>query len=67
MKAELKKYLIDLGERVAATAVFTFLSVATLTDSSTYHSAAVAAGAASLSLIKGAVAQYIGDNSPGLK
>lgn len=67
MKAELKKYLIDLGERVVMTGAFTFLSVATLTDTSTYHSAAVAAGAACLSLIKGAIAQYIGDDSPGLK
>lgn len=60
-------YLKDLAERVLATAAFTFLSVFELSDLSTAESAAIAAGAASLSLLKGALAKFIGDESAGLK
>jgi hypothetical protein len=60
-------YLKDLLERVAATAAFTFLSVFELSDLSTAESASIAAGAAALSLVKGALAKFIGDESAGLK
>lgn len=67
MKVETKKYLVDLAERMATTATFTFLSVFSIADLSTAKTAAIAAGAACLSLLKGAVAQFVGDESPGLK
>lgn len=57
----------DLAERVLATAAFAFLSAFTLTDLSSAKSAAVAAAAAGLSLVKGWLATYVGDGSPGLK
>ncbi|HEY6019411.1 MAG TPA: hypothetical protein VIY48_05755 [Candidatus Paceibacterota bacterium] len=60
-------YLRDLIERVAATAAFTFLSAFNVTDLSSARSAGVAAAAASLSLLKGVLARYIGDESAGLK
>ena len=63
----MKKYLVDLGERVAATAAFTFLSVFSVTDLSTGKDAGVAAAAAALTLIKGALAGYVsGGNQAGL-
>lgn len=63
-----KQYLIDLGERVGTTAAFTFASYVSFIDlEGTWKSAAVAAGAAVLSLLKGVLAQYVGDESPGLK
>ena len=67
MRGEAKRYLKDLAERVAATAVFTFLSVFSVADLSTAKTASVAAAAACLSLLKGSLAQFIGDKSPGLK
>jgi hypothetical protein len=60
-------YVKDLAERVAATAAFTFLSVFTVSDLSSARSAGVAAAAAALSLLKGALAKYVGDESAGLK
>lgn len=60
-------HLKDLAERVLATAAFTFLSVFSLTDLSTFKGAVIAAGAAALSLIKGALAKHVGDESAGLK
>lgn len=60
-------YIKDLTERVVATALFTFLSVFTVTDLSSAKSAGIAAAAAALSLAKGALAKYVGDESPGLK
>ena len=63
----MKKYLIDLTERVAATAAFTFLSAFSVTDLSTAKDAGLAAAAAGLSLIKGALAGYVsGGNGAGL-
>lgn len=55
------KYLVDLAERVALTFAEAFLAVFTLTDVSTLKSAAVAGGAAVLSLLKGVVAKLKGD------
>lgn len=60
-------FIKDLGERVLMTALFAFLSVFTVTDLSSAKSAGIAAAAAALSLIKGTLAQYVGDDSPGLK
>jgi hypothetical protein len=63
----MKKYLVDLSERVAATAAFTFLSVFTVTDLSTAKDAGVAAAAAALTLVKGALAGYVsGGDKAGL-
>lgn len=63
----MKKYLVDLGERVAATAAFTFLSAFSVSDLSTGKDAGIAAAAAALSLIKGALAGYVsGGNGAGL-
>lgn len=63
----MKKYLVDLGERVAATAAFTFLSAFSVTDLSTAHDAGLAAVAAALTLVKGALAGYVsGGNQAGL-
>jgi len=62
-----KKYVIDLAERVAATAAFTFLSAFSVTDLSTARDAGLAAAAAALSLVKGALAGYVsGGNGAGL-
>lgn len=60
-------YVKDLAERVLATAAFTFLSVFEMTDLSTVKAAGIAAAAAGLSLLKGALAAHIGDDSAGLK
>ena len=54
-------YVRNLLERVVATFVFTFLSVFTLADVGTGKEAAVAGGAAALSLVKGWLAHYVGD------
>lgn len=62
----MNQYLKDLAERVAATAAFTFLSAFSVTDLSSAKSAGIAAAAAGLSLLKGALARYIGDESAGL-
>lgn len=58
--------LLDLGERVALTAVQAFLAVFIVTDTSTVRSGLVAAAAAVLALIKGLVATRLGDRSPSL-
>lgn len=57
----MKKYLIDLGERVGATFLFTFLSTLSFTDLSTARDAGIAGAAAAASILKGAIARYIGD------
>lgn len=63
----MKNYVVDLAERVAATAAFTFLSAFAVTDLSTAREAGLAAAAAALSLIKGALAGYVsGGNQAGL-
>ena len=63
----MKKYVIDLTERVAATAAFTFLSAFSVTDLSTARDAGLATAAAALSLVKGALAGYVsGGNGAGL-
>lgn len=54
-------YIRNLVERVAATYAFTFLSVFTLADVGTGKEAAIAGGAAALSLVKGWLAHYVGD------
>jgi hypothetical protein len=60
-------YLKDLAERVVTTGVFTFLSVFSVSDLSSAKSAGIAAAAAALSLVKGALAKKLGDDSAGLK
>jgi hypothetical protein len=60
-------YLKDLGERVATTFAFAFLSVFSVSDLSTFKSAAIAGAAAVLSLVKGLVATKVGDDTAGLK
>jgi len=63
----MRKYLIDLSERVAATAAFTFLATFSVADLSTAKDAGIAAAAAALSLVKGALAGYVsGGNGAGL-
>lgn len=54
-------YFRNLAERVGATFAFAFLSVFTLADVSTGKEAAIAGGAAALSLVKGWLAKYVGD------
>lgn len=54
-------YFRNLAERVVATFAFTFLSVFSLADVSTATEASIAAGAATLSLVKGWLARYVGD------
>lgn len=64
----MKSYLIDLTERVAATAAFTFLSAFSVTDLSTAKDAGLAAVAASLSILKGVLAGVVSsDGGAGLK
>lgn len=63
----MKVYLIDLFERVVTTGAFTFLSVFSLSDLGTFKTASIASLAAALSVIKGSLAVYVGDESPGLK
>lgn len=67
-----RAFLIDLAERV----VFSFIggALATLgavgadiTDLSLWQGAAIAGGTAVVALLKGLAAQWIGDESPGLK
>lgn len=58
--------LMDLGERVALTAVQAFLAVFVVTDTGTVRSGLVAAAAAVLALVKGLVATRLGDRSPSL-
>jgi len=60
-------YLKDLAERVVATAAFAFVSVFSVSDLSSAKSAGIAAAAAALSLVKGALAKFVGDESAGLK
>lgn len=60
-------YVRNLLERVGMTFAFSFLSVFTLTDLSSGKQAAIAGGAAALSLVKGWIAKYVGDpNNAGL-
>lgn len=60
-------YLKDLTERVLTTGAFAFLSVFSISDVSTARAAGIAAGAACLSLLKGALAKRLNDESAGLK
>jgi hypothetical protein len=63
-----RELLIDVGERVAVTAVEAFVAVllanaAGMTDVATLQAAGLAALAASLSVIKGFAASRMGDGS----
>lgn len=63
----MKKYLIDLGERVGATFLFAFLSALSFTDLSTSRDAIIAGAAAAATVLKGALARFVGDpESAGL-
>jgi hypothetical protein len=60
-------YFKDLTERILATFAFAFLSVFTVSDLSTADDAAIAGGAAALSLIKGWLGKYVGkEDNAGL-
>ena len=54
-----RKALIDVAERTAATFVFGFLSVYSLSNLSNYHDALVAGGAAALTFAKSAIVNLI--------
>ena len=54
-------YIKDLLQRIVFTFAFTFLSVFTITDLGTANGAAVAGGAAVLSLVKSWLAKHVGD------
>jgi len=56
VSAAVKAWLVDTAERVIFTALETFLAVFVVTDLSSAKSAAVAAVAAGLSVLKGALA-----------
>jgi hypothetical protein len=62
-------YLVDLAERVGATAAETFLAtliaagVGGLTDTSVLQKAAIAGLAAGLAVLKGIIGKYVGDRS----
>lgn len=59
-------YLKDLAQRVLATFAVTFLSLFTLADLSSAKEASIAAGAATLALVQGWLAKFVGDpNSAG--
>lgn len=67
-----REFLIDLAERVVFSFIGGALGVlgavgADITDLSLWQGAAIAGGAAVVSLLKGLAAQWIGDKSPGLK
>lgn len=55
-----RKFLLDLTERVAVTFAFAFVSVFAFSDLSTAKDAAIAGGAAVLSLVKGVLAAQLG-------
>ncbi len=62
-----KELALDLFERVAATFGFAFLSALSFTDLSTGRDALIAGAAAGASVVKGWLAQFIGDSdSAGL-
>jgi len=57
-----KELVLDLVERTAATFGFAFLSALSFTDLSTAKDAAIAGAAAGASVVKGWLAQFIGDS-----
>lgn len=60
--------VLDIVERTAASAVFTFLSVFSVSDLSTAKDAGIAGIAAALSIVKGLLKNYLGvkdDVTPG--
>lgn len=57
----MKKYLIDLTERVLTTGVLAFISVASLSDTSTFRSGFIAAGTAIAQLVIGLAAKPVND------
>lgn len=67
--SDLRVYLLDLGERTAATFVFTTLSVvvaagpANIFEASTWQAAAAGGLAALGSVVKGTVARYRGNKN----
>lgn len=58
-----RTWAIDVAERAIMTAAQAFLAVWVVTDTSTTRAAAVAALAAALSVLKGAIATKVGDNT----
>lgn len=61
----MKLWALDMGERAVWTALQAFLAVWTVTDMSSTRSAAVAAAAAAISVVKSAIAsRYAGTISP---
>jgi hypothetical protein len=57
----MSKFYADLTERVIATFAFTFLSAVSFTDMSTLKGAAIAGAAGAASVLKGWLAQFVGD------
>lgn len=51
--------IIDVAERTVATFAVAFLSVFTFSDLSSWHDAAIAGGAASLTLVKASLVNYL--------
>ena len=59
--------VLDIVERTAASAAFTFLSAFSISDLSTVKDAGIVGAAAALSIIKGLLKNYLGntDVTPG--
>jgi len=51
---------VDVTERTAATFAVAFLSVFSFSDLSSWHDAAIAGGAAALTLVKASLVQFLG-------
>ncbi len=55
----MSKSTVDVLERTGATFAVAFLSVFTVSDLSTWHDAAIAGGAAALTLIKASLVNFL--------
>lgn len=62
----MSKLVRDIAERVLATFVGAFVAVFSVADLSSAKTAAVAGAAAALALLKGLIAQYVGQQSASL-
>lgn len=55
----MSKATIDVAERTAATFAVAFLSVFSFSDLSSWHDAAIAGGAAALTLVKSTLVNFV--------
>lgn len=55
----MSKSIVDVAERTAATFAFAFLSVFSFSDLSTWHDAAIAGAAASATVVKATLVNYL--------